>query len=578
MNRSLLGRIMPLLLGFYALSLVVFFIYALAIFSATTYLPSMRWSFALYRAIGLFIEYLLPIQTAAIAMAASLAGRGAAATGPSQPWNRIVSSTLVVFLLLTAAYAVLYEGFAPGIQKRLIDMRYQSQLARTFMEQAKAAGAAGDYQTALDALDRYLSIDASNADAISLRLTYEPRAARRAAGTAKPLMVDTAGSDAQNAEALMVRARAAADKNDWFTAHFFAQKAAALDPRRTDALALAAKAWDQIGNVPVNADAKTAAQFAEKKAAYQKLVAGDALGAYYDLLTLASRYPKDADIATYLGEASAEVQKSSFFLDDAKRLLALPGTQSILFFDPGTGDGPTMREAVSIGKMVVLPAGDAYFFDIEAIRYDAAGTIVWHFSAPYGRREGSTILMHCIDRNDPSIHFLPTYTPGSQAPAQAALLAIAPTVGELQALSTSRENLAVMGLPELWSNHARLATFGVPEQALTVDIVMKIVMPFAFLVLSLLAVSLGWAFRARFVGRIPLPSLILTPLIPIMCALLSLLYLHAHRILAGFAVLSFGFTTALVVVGVLELILLGHCACFTRRSARQVRPPCRHGS
>jgi len=556
MNRSLLGRIMPLLLGFYALALVVFFIYALALFSATTYLPSMRWSFAMYRAFSLFIEYLLPVQTAAIAMAASLAGRGAAAAGQSQPWNRIISSTLVVFLLLTAVYAALYEGFAPGVQKRLLDMRYQSQLARTFLDQAKGAGAAGDYRTAIDALDRYLSIDTNNADAISLRLAYEPRAARQGAEAAKPPVVNTALSGAQNAEAFMVQARASADKNDWFTAHFFAQKAAALDPRRNDALALAAKAWDQIGSAPANADAKTAAQFAEKKAAYQKLVGGDALGAYYDFLALAARYPKDADIATYLGVASAEVQRSSFFLDDAKRLEALPGTQSIVFFNPGPGDQPTAREAVSIGKMVELPGGDAYFFAIEAIRYDAAGAIQWHFSAPYGRRDGNTILMRCIDRNDPTVRLVPTYSKGSRPEADQALLTIAPTVGELRALSTNRESLSVMGLPELWGNHARLAAFGVPEQALTVDIVMKIVMPFVFLVLSLLAVSLGWAFRARFVGRIPLPSLVLTPLIPIVCALLSLLYLHAHRILVGFTVLSFGLTTALVVVGALELVLL----------------------
>ena len=164
--------------------------------------------------------------------------------------------------------------------------------------------------------------------------------------------------------------------------------------------------------------------------------------------------------------------------------------------------------------------------------------------------------MHCIDRTSPSVEYVPTYSPGSHPPTQPEILAIAPTIGELRALSTSRESLAVMGLPELWSNHDRLATFGVPEQSLTVGIVMKIIMPFAFLVLSLLAVSLGWAFRARFVGRIPLPSLLLTPLIPIMCALFSLLYLHAHRILAGFAVLSFGLATSLVVIGALELVLL----------------------
>ena len=46
------------------------------------------------------------------------------------------------------------------------------------------------------------------------------------------------------------------------------------------------------------------------------------------------------------------------------------------------------------------------------------------------------------------------------------------------------------------------------------------------------------------------------PAIPVVMAVLTLLYVHAHRVIAGFAVLAFGLPTALVVLGVLQLVLL----------------------
>jgi hypothetical protein len=104
MNRSLLSRIMPFLLAFYALSLAAFFLYAVVTFSAASFLPALRWEYALKRAFVMFMDYVLPIHAAAVAVAASLSFDGGASRprGPARPFSRVVSSTLVAFLVLTA--------------------------------------------------------------------------------------------------------------------------------------------------------------------------------------------------------------------------------------------------------------------------------------------------------------------------------------------------------------------------------------------------------------------------------------------------------------------------------------------
>jgi hypothetical protein len=556
MNRSLLGRIAPFLFAFYALSLLAFFAYALLTFSATGYLPTMRWEFALKHGFVLFMDYLIPVHAAAVAVAASLAGTGRAARAPAAPaesFSRLVASTLVVFLLLTAAYTVLFEGLYPAALRRLSDMQYQSSLARQYANQADAAVKQGDYRTGLDRLTRYLAVDPSNKEMAAQKLALETLAAKQAAPGPAPTAAGQAeGNQAMGAQGLVQKAQYYFDRQDWFSAHYYAQQAAALDPRRTDALRLASQAWDKLNGQPGEGGDAGAKLFQQKKDAYALLAGGDAMAAYYRFVALAAQNPKDADIKTYLDEAGKKVAQESFFLDDAKQVETLPGTQGILFLNGLTG-GAT--EAVSIGKMVEMPGGDDYFYDVEAIHYDASGNVLWHMSAPYGRREGDSLLMHCIDRTDPSVQFLPLYVQGSRPPAERATLTLQPTVEELRALSTSRNALAVMSLDELWRMRGRLDAFGLSADTLMVNMAMKMLMPFAFLVLSIFSLTLGWAFRARTARMSPF-AVILMPLVPIVLAMLSLLYVHAHRVVFAFAVLAFGFTTALVVLGALELVLL----------------------
>ncbi len=557
MNRSLLSRIMPFLLAFYALSFAAFFVYAVVTFSATSYLPGLRWEYAITRAFVLFMDYLIPVHAAAVAVAASLsfdAGTPRTAAA-ARPFSRIASSTLVAFLVLTAAYTALAEGVAPRARKRLADMQYLSRVAREYGREAAAAMQAEDYRGALDAIDHYLGIDPGNPQMAAQRLMAVSKAARQAAPA--PAMsaagLDSSTSSA-NAQALVEKARFYAAQKDWFSAHYYAEAAVALDPRRVDALRMASEASGMLaGLTREETDKRRAALLQRKKDALQELESGDALGAYYAFVGLSAENPRDPDIVNYLAQAAAAVRRAAFFLDEARRVETLPGSQGILFLNRFDADA---SEAVSIGKMVELPGGDAYFFNVEAVHYDAAGTVAWHFTAPYGRRDGDSILMHAVDRTDPRTQLLPLYIQGTRPAADRNILRLLPPMDEVHALSPVGSTLDSMSIGEMWRLRGRLESFGLARQSLSVEMTMRLVMPFAFLILSVLCTAMGWSLRVRGGERFPAMGIVLLPLLPVVLALLSLLYLHAHRVIAGFAVIGFGLTAALIVLAALQVVLL----------------------
>ncbi len=556
MNRSLLSRVMPFILAFNALAFAAFFIYAMATFSASLSLPSLRWEYAAERAFILLMDYLIPIHAAAVAVAASLSVEAARAAGPgmpARPFSKVVSSTIVAFLVLTVAYAALAEGAAPRARKRLADLQYKSRVAGEYKRRAEEAARAKDFRAAVDAWDRYLLIDPGNKQVAELRTALAAQAAHQAAPAPAASVAD-AGTGPSDAQALVEKARAFFAQENWLAAHYYAQAAANLDPRRKDALQLASEASNKIsGLTQSQKDAKTAALFQQKKDALLQLESGNALAAYYSFMALAADNPKDRDIATYLAEARAAVQKAAFFLDEARAFETMPGTQGILFLN---GNDESATEAVSVGKMVELPGGEAYFYGVEAVRYDPAGSVAWHFSAPYGRREGDSILMRAVDRTDPKAQFLPRYLQGTRPEAERFVLRLQPSLEDLRAFSAVRATRAEMSIAEMWRLRAHMASFGLARQALTVEMAMRMVMPFAFLILSVLSACLGWAFRARAPGRLPAAGIILMPLVPVVLALLSLLYLYAHRVLIGFSLIAFGFGTALAVIAGLQVVLL----------------------
>jgi hypothetical protein len=461
-----------------------------------------------------------------------------------------VSPALVLFIVLGVGYTVLFEGVAPGNQRRLEDLQQLTTNAKGFEEAMRAARAAGNLGAALESADLYLAIDPGSAAVRDARQGIEAEAARKdlAAGKAK-----AAPSEGPSATALIDKARAALEARDWMAAHDFATQAHALEPDRTDAMRIAALAWDELSRegAPGASDKETAALFAQKKEAYLRLQADDPFTAYYSFVKLAAEHPRDRDIAVYLEKARQTVARQTFFLDEVERARTLPGTRDILFVNRRTAEA---TEAFSFGSLVESREG-TYFLGIEAIRYRPGGAVDYHLAAPYGKLAGQTILLHGVHRTDSSVQSVPVYYAGQRSGAERFTLTLQPAVEDLRALTVDQDRSRI-GLPQLWLLRGTLSQYGVPRQQISAAVVMKAVMPFLFLTLSFLAVSLGWALRARYLGRAPARVVILVPLIPAAVSLACLLWVHAHRVLLGFVVLTFGFTPALVVLAALEAVVL----------------------
>ncbi len=552
----MLGRVFSFLFVFYLLGYAAFLIYCLASFSASHVLPVFKRQYAGTQAFVLFVEYLIPIHVSGIVVALSLGSR-AQANGTSgetaRPFSKIASSTLAAFVFLTVVYTVFFEGLAPSARARLSDMEYQSRLAGEFLSQANTRKKNGDFLSALTYADYYLRIDRENPSIADLRAELAAGAARQQLKSeAKPAPAEQP-PQGLDAAALLEKARYYFEKQDYYSAHYYATQASHLEPGRTDAIRLAALAWDQItGSTSSQAEAETAKLYQEKKRAYDALISEDVLTAYYSFVALAARYPKDADVAEYLEKSRQKVQEASFFIDEALKAVPLPGTENVCFINK---EDKGVTEAVSIGKLVETGEG-VFALNVEAIQYRPDGAVLYHFNAPYGKLIGSTLLLHAIDGKDRLTQVLPLYLAGSRPKAEQGILALRPSVEEMRALSVDRTGSFQIGLAKLWRMKSALAGYGLLEQGISVQLVMDLLMPFVFLTLSFLALALGWGFRARYLGSPPRPLYAFVPFVPLMASLISLMWIYGHKVILGFAVLAFGFAAALAVCAVLELVVL----------------------
>jgi hypothetical protein len=563
-SRQLVGRITSVLFAFAAIAFALFVAWSAVRFPVNSFLPSMQRQYALRSALLLFIEALLPLAVAAVAVAASLSGSpaaGRAAGGAAQPFGRTAGSAIVAFVLFAVGYAALFEVAAPAARRRLADMEYRSTLARGFKARAEKARRDGDWIAARDALVLYMAIDKGDKAMAALKLEAEAEAVRRAP-PAKPAVQAAAPAAEVDAAAYVAKARAYFEKEDWLSAHFYASQAAAFDPSRTDAPRLASQAWQKIVSAEPPAGDRQAVRLHREKLAAYRLVETEPVAAYYSFLDLAARYPKDQDIRQYLAESARRAKSESFLLHEVDGLATLPGQKDVLFMNGVTKDAV---EAVLIGTLVDAGRQGVYAVDIEAVRYRPTGEVLWHLRAPFGRIDeagsgaaavGRRILLRGIDEADRTRQTGPTYLAGSRPAAERNFLLIEPTTAELAVLSSTRDSVAAMGLPELWRLRERLPGFGMLRGRIDTEIVMKAFMPLAFLVLQFLALAFGWALRARWLGRPPVPAYLAMPLVPAAAAVAGLLYVHAHRIVLGFTVLAFGLTPALVVGAVLSLVLL----------------------
>ena len=180
----------------------------------------------------------------------------------------------------------------------------------------------------------------------------------------------------------------------------------------------------------------------------------------------------------------------------------------------------------------------------EALLF-ATGGVSRHVRAPLVKLDGTAVQLRGVSRLDGAVRSEPQYLAGRPEEKSLDVLPLAVAEELLPALHAGG-GWGTTGLGTLLKLRPRLRELGWGRRELELEILRRAAAPLSFLVLSLLAFSLGWSFRGGGRGRLPVHYLLLAPAVPAAAFLAAGLYTSALRILSAFLLLRLGFLPALL--------------------------------
>jgi hypothetical protein len=574
MDNAVTGRAVRFLLLLAVLGFLLLLLDAQLRFPAADILARFRWTHSLWQALARLIEFLVPIQISAVLFASSLPAPKGRRDPPGRPFHALAVPGLFQLLVLTLIYAALVFGILPAAHRTLGEIRATSRLSQELRRQMSLEKERSDYARALALADRARMIDPDDKGLLQAQTELRMRVGQaQERGSAATGRKEDAPARPQEmtAQELLGWAEDSLGRGDAYSAHYYAVLAQRLDPGRREAFRLAARAQEQIAaRAPDNRDRLARALFERKQAGHGALLKGEAITAYRIFRELEREVPGDPDVVRGLEEARRKVQAVSFFIEDAERVLLLTGYRRILFVNDRSADE---RELVYLDQLAETPSG-VYVRGIEAIRFRASGEVVRHLRAPLGRLVEGQINLQGISVWDGTEQVRPTYLAGTPPKGEAHLLPLAPAVEILRLLQLGGPGWAAEGLRTLWSLRPKLDGYGWGRVELEREIFHRLLLPFSFLILSLLALSMGWSLRAgarataggnalpaessrfRQAGRLPLASVLLAPVVPLSAALAVPLYAAACSRIFCFLLLALGFPPALLALLAIQLLLL----------------------
>ncbi len=518
-------------------------------------LANYKISWILSNSLKLFIQYLIPIQSTALIVAFSLIFPWKLGPqGMPIPFVDVIGKSIFLFLILTLIFSGLTEGLLPGILKKQSDQLYLTNLATGYFKNAKKELTSDnkdkDYNYIVTMLKAYLQIDPGN-PVVDDTLDWA-----ESTFNIKTDIVDTTNNNekvtmGQEAADLVLKARDYFEKEDYFSALYYANLAFKIDDSRSDAQRIAAGSRDAIRSLaPDKSEIEAKEYFNEKRTGFDLLNEGNPIEAYYIFKKLSDKSKEDKDIPEFLARSLKDISDKSFFIDETNKYISVPGINNITFLN-------NQETLIYIEKMILLDESKAYFFNIEVIKLDKSNKITKHFSAPFGKynSESKSIIMNAIDRNQSNISIKPVYYTGSDIEPDNVILKLSPNLLDLKYIGQASNTIRFMNIVELFNYGSIIYKYGYIKEPTQILLLERMVKPFTFLIVSFLSVSFGWFLRIR-KYTLPLLSLIFIPVIGFLISNILSIYEFGIELILGFFLLKTGFYPAVIILIVTQALFL----------------------
>jgi hypothetical protein len=364
----------------------------------------------------------------------------------------------------------------------------------------------------------------------------------------------------------------------YYDAHWFAtlgeRLARAGSPETVTAARLAARAWNQIeSQQPTRREERLHNLYRLKQSGYEAIVGGDWIRAFYIFQELAALTPDDPDALNFLAVSEQGTRETSFFIDEMQVSLGEILTGAVFSLPAVPRSGAAGRAVLRIANLSAAP-DYAYGIGIEYMSFDAQSRPLFNIRAPYAKilpftldgRHQVLVLMRALDRHDRDLRWEPEWSDGAADGAVGsavsgaeetwrsgdAAITLDLSYETFLLLSKIRQGLPNLQIGELFSASKIIGETGYVPQVFEAEILNRLGAALFFLPMAVVAIIIGWRFRAKRRARYLFIPLL--PVLPLVFNGLTALYRSILNIVGISLILSLGFSGALAIfIAVLAL-------------------------
>jgi hypothetical protein len=474
--------------------------------------------------------------------------------------------------IVTAICAALVYGcvcflFLPLARNHDENLRYKGRLYLLAKERAQAHGKAGEWLEASQFISVCDGIWPNSPELTALRTQIDmrldqssfeqgdERAAARAelaAGQRSAPVSSLPGRrQPRDSADAVAEGEAAFQDRRYFDAHWFAtlgeRLATAGSPDAANAARLAARAWNQIeSQQPNRREERLHAVYRLKQSGYEAMVGGDWIRAFYIFQELAAQTPDDPDALNFLAASERGAGEIAFFIDEIEVSLGEILTGAVFSLPAGARGRAVLR----IASLSAAP-DYAYGIGVEYMSFDSQSRPLVHVRAPYAKLLPFTldgqhrvlILLRALDRHNRDLRWEPEWNPGAETAGGRIILDVSYETFLL--LSKIRQGLPNLQMDELFAASAIIGGAGYVPQVFEAEILNRLGAALFFLPTSILAIIIGWRFRAK--SRARYLFIPLLPVLPIVFNGMTHLYRTVFNTVGIWLILALGFSGALAI-------------------------------
>ncbi|MDR2575389.1 MAG: hypothetical protein LBC52_02995 [Treponema sp.] len=472
---------------------------------------------------------------------------------------------IITAIIAAAFYALLFFLILPLAQNSEKNMRFQGELYKLAKYRAETHRKAHEWDQALQFIGICDSIWKNSPELGDLRadvrinLDKAPASDRRRGE--KPNAVSVSALPGQKepvdaGEAIFL-GEAAFNKGEFLDAHWLATLAGRIakpgSPEVAKADELAAKAWNQIEVLQTSASEENAhALYLLKKSGYEAFVSGDYIRAFYIFQEHAAKSPNDPDTKRLLAASEKGTIEIAFFIDE----VTLGDTQiNTILSLPIVENGLPGRSVIRIAHLSTTP-DVAYGTNIEYMAFDSRSRPLFSLSAPNAKilpitiegRRKVHIIMRALDRNSPTKRWEPVWNIRNvnlRQPDDAQIILDMSYETFLEIIKL-RQGLPSLRLNELYVAAKMANQAGYIPQVYEAEIFNRFGSCLFFLPMSIIAITMGWYFRARKQPRYLFVPLL--PVFPIVFNGMVFLYRKVISVIGTSLILTVGFSKAFAIL------------------------------